>query len=105
MELAAKDILGILMDRYSSKIILGTLDRAKGIREMSRDYDIPLSVCYRRVKMLAEMGFLREEKKGKRVKYLSKIDHFKAVLNFESNSMMIEMNAGGKNYTNEGEIL
>ncbi len=105
MELNAKDMLGVLMDRYSSQIIMGTSTKAKGIRELSREYDIPLSVCYRRVKMLAEMGLLKEKKFGKRVKYLSSVETFKAVLDFEENHMKIEMNSGSEAYEVEGEIL
>ncbi|NPA75153.1 MAG: winged helix-turn-helix transcriptional regulator [Euryarchaeota archaeon] len=105
MELDAKDMLGVLMDRYSSQILMGTSDKAKGIRELSREFEIPLSVCYRRVKMLASIGLLKEEKNGKRIKYISNIEHFKAVLDFEGNRVKIEMNYEEGSYEMEGEIL
>ncbi len=105
MELDAKDMLSILMDRYSSQIIIGTSEEAKGIRELSREYGIPLSVCYRRVKMLASAGLLREKKYGKRVKYISNVENFKAVLDFEENRVIIEMDSNEEKYELEGEIL
>ncbi len=100
------NILSLLLDHYSSQILMGTTDRARGIRELSKEYNIPLSVCYRRVKMLAEMGLLNEKKEGKRVKYLSNIDNFKAVLNFEENKMVVDMDdSKGENYRVEGNIV
>ncbi len=106
MELEAINVLGVLLDHYSSQILIGTIDTPKGIRELSKEYKIPLSVCYRRVKMLAEMGLLNEKKYGKRVKYVSNIENFKAVLNFEENKMVVDMDdSNGENYRVEGNIV
>ena len=98
-------MLNVVMDRYTSQILLGTANRAKGIRELSREYNIPLTVCYRRVKKLAEIGLLKEEKIGKRAKYISKIEDFRATLNFEENKLTMNMVAGGEKYHVEGNIL
>ncbi len=106
MELEARNVLSVLLDHYSSQILMGTVEKAKGIREMSKEFKIPLSVCYRRVKMLAELGLLNEERHGKRVKYISNIENFKAILNFEENKVMVTLDdADGKNYNMEGPIL
>ncbi len=105
MELDPKDVLGILLDHYSSQIIMGTMERARGIRELSKEYNIPLSVCYRRVKMLASMGILSEQRVGNRVKYISNIDSFNAILDFERNSMRVEMTADGEEFKTEGNIV
>ncbi len=105
MEPHPQDLLSAFLDHYSSKIILGTMKQPMGIREISKEFGIPLSVCYRRVKNLLEMGILIEKKNGKRTKYISKIDNFNAVLNFEKNEMFITLNADGKTYDLEGKIV
>jgi hypothetical protein len=38
-----------LADDYSRKIILSAIPAAKSVEDMSRENDIPLSTCYRRV--------------------------------------------------------
>ena len=105
MNIEARSMVNVFMDRYSSQILLGTSTRAKGIRELSREYDIPVTVCYRRIKKLVEMGLLMEEKVGKRLKYRSKINDFSAMLDFEGNKMKINMIADGETYDLETSIL
>jgi len=98
-------MVSIFMDRYSSQILLGTSTKAKGIRELSREYNIPVTVCYRRIKKLVEIGLLKEEKIGKRVKYRSKIEDFNALMDFEENKLRISMVADGEKYDVETTIL
>ncbi|AGB04780.1 hypothetical protein AciM339_0906 [Aciduliprofundum sp. MAR08-339] len=105
MNLEAKSMVSVFMDKYSSQILLGTSTSSKGIRELSREYNIPVTVCYRRIKMLLEMGLLKEERVGKRLKYRSKINDFSAVLDFESNRLKINMSADGEEYEVETTIL
>ncbi len=105
MNVEASSMISVFMDKYSSQILLGTATKPKGIREISREYNIPVTVCYRRIKKLVEMGLLREEKVGKRLKYQSRINDFSAVLDFEGNRMKINMNADGENYEIEAPIL
>ena len=105
MELQPKDILEIMLDPYSSQIILGTMEQERGIRELSKALDIPLSVCYRRVKMLVEKGMLKERRHGKRVKYISVVDTFKATLNFDNNEMNVLLNIDDEEYKLKGSIL
>lgn len=38
-----------LADEYSRKILLSAIPKAKSVEDMSRENDIPLSTCYRRV--------------------------------------------------------
>ncbi|MDG6988241.1 MAG: hypothetical protein JRN21_02835 [Nitrososphaerota archaeon] len=38
-----------LADEYSRKIILAAIPNSKSVEDMSRENDIPLSTCYRRV--------------------------------------------------------
>ncbi|MCD6275303.1 MAG: winged helix-turn-helix transcriptional regulator [Thermoplasmata archaeon] len=105
MSLEVKTMVSIFMDRYSSQILLGTSTKAKGIRELSREYNIPVTVCYRRIKKLVEIGLLKEEKIGKRVKYRSKIEDFNALMDFEENKLRISMVADGEKYDVETTIL
>ena len=105
MNMEVKSMVSVFMDKYSSQILLGTSTKAKGIREISREYNIPVTVCYRRIKKLVEMGLLMEEKVGKRLKYRSKINDFSAILDFESNKLRINMVADGESYEIETSIL
>ncbi len=98
-------MVGLLMDKYASQILLGTAKKPKGIREISRDYNIPVSVCYRRIKKLVDMGLLTEVRYGKRAKYRSNIEDFRAVLNFEENKLYITMTADGEEFEAETSIL
>ncbi len=98
-------MVGLMMDKYASQILLGTSSHPKGIREISREYNIPVTVCYRRIKKLVEIGLLMEEKKGKRIKYRSKIEDFNAVMDFEGNKLVISMVADGERYDVETNIL
>jgi DNA-binding Lrp family transcriptional regulator len=49
-------------DEYSRKIILSVIPAAKSVEDMSRENDIPLSTCYRRVHELLESQILVVEK-------------------------------------------
>ena len=51
-----------LADEYSRKILLSTIPRAKSVEDMSRENDIPLSTCYRRVHELLDNQILVVEK-------------------------------------------
>lgn len=43
-----------LADEYSRKILLSTIPSPKSVEDISRENDIPLSTCYRRVHELLE---------------------------------------------------
>lgn len=51
-----------LADEYSRKIILSAIPKAKSVEDMSRENDIPLSTCYRRVHELLDSQILLVEK-------------------------------------------
>lgn len=51
-----------LADEYSRKIILSAIPDAKSVEDMSRENDIPLSTCYRRVHELIDAQLLLIEK-------------------------------------------
>ena len=51
-----------LADEYSRKIILSAIPKAKSVEDMSRENDIPLSTCYRRVHELLNSQILLVER-------------------------------------------
>ena len=51
-----------LADEYSRKILLSAIPKAKSVEDMSRENDIPLSTCYRRVHELLDSQVLIVEK-------------------------------------------
>ena len=51
-----------LADEYSRKILLSAIPAAKSVEDMSRENDIPLSTCYRRVHELLDAQILVVEK-------------------------------------------
>jgi hypothetical protein len=55
-------LIRALADEYSRKIILGTIDRARSVEELSGTEKIPISTAYRRVNEMSEVGLLAVEK-------------------------------------------
>ena len=51
-----------LADEYSRKILLSAIPKAKSVEDMSRENDIPLSTCYRRVHELLDSQILVVER-------------------------------------------
>jgi DNA-binding HxlR family transcriptional regulator len=51
-------VLQVLSDEYSRKILLSAVSISKSVEELSRQNDIPLSTCYRRVHELLAGGML-----------------------------------------------
>ena len=51
-----------LADEYSRKILLSAIPAAKSVEDMSRENDIPLSTCYRRVHELLDAQILVVER-------------------------------------------
>ena len=47
-------LVASLADEYSRKILLSTIPAAKSVEDISRENDIPLSTCYRRVHELLD---------------------------------------------------
>ncbi len=51
-----------LADEYSRKILLSTIPKAKSVEDVSKENDIPLSTCYRRVHELLDAQIIVVEK-------------------------------------------
>jgi DNA-binding Lrp family transcriptional regulator len=83
-----------LADEYSRKILLSAIPKAKSVEDMSRENDIPLSTCYRRVHELLDGQILVVEKiivtpDGKKYELLRSA--YRAVtVSFEGGVMRVE---------------
>src|SRR5436189_2947694 len=55
-------IMRVLSDHFSRMIILSTTERPKSVEDVSRENNIPLSTCYRRVGILSRQGILIVER-------------------------------------------
>ncbi len=72
-------ISNLISDKYVSKILMSTYKKPKSVQNISASFGIPIAVCYRKVRQLESLGFLRcigdrLNGNGKRVKlYQSQI--------------------------------
>lgn len=55
-------LIQALSDRYSRRILLSAIPRAKSVEDLSKENDIPLSTCYRRVNEMTQQGIMIVEK-------------------------------------------
>jgi DNA-binding Lrp family transcriptional regulator len=51
-----------LSDGYSRRILLSAIPKAKSVEDLSKENDIPLSTCYRRVNEMTQQGIMIVEK-------------------------------------------
>jgi len=49
----------IITNEYSAKILMATLDNPKTAVELSREMNIPIAACYRRIRTLEECGLIK----------------------------------------------
>jgi len=47
-----------VMDEYSARILLGTMEQAASALDLSRRFGIPIAACYRRIRQLEAMGLV-----------------------------------------------
>jgi hypothetical protein len=52
-------ISNLISDKYVSKILMSTFKVPKSVQAISATYNIPIAVCYRKVRQLEDLGFLR----------------------------------------------
>ena len=52
-------ISNLISDKYVSKILMSTFKIPKSVQKISTTFDIPIAVCYRKVRQLEDLGFLR----------------------------------------------
>ena len=49
----------LLTDEYSAKILLATYKRKISAQEISQRYGIPIAACYRKIRVLEEVGLIQ----------------------------------------------
>jgi DNA-binding Lrp family transcriptional regulator len=55
-------LIQMLSDDYSRRIVISAIPKAKSVEDFSKENDVPLSTCYRRVHELLSQGILVVEK-------------------------------------------
>ncbi len=97
LEKMIDELLGPLADDYSLRILAATREEGKTVRQLSRDLDIPIATCYRRVEELIEASLLRvKEKKltqdGKRATVVrTNVSFVEVSFGFEDKSLNINI--------------
>ena len=66
----------LIADEYASRILRGTYHNPMSVQQLSRKYDIPIAVAYRRIAEMEQSGLVRcvrqeEVYRGKKVKFFS----------------------------------
>ncbi len=97
----------IITDEYAAKILVATYRRPKSAIMLSRDLDIPIAACYRRIRMLEEKNMIHcvervLTQKGKRMSvYISNLKN--ASIFFEDGHLRVrfEMKSGKTQDYNE----
>lgn len=90
----------LLTEEYSAKILLATMGKPKSAKQLSKNLDIPIAACYRKIKQLekAELIFCVERKlnqSGKRVSvYKSKMKSAKIMFERGKIKAKMEMRNG-----------
>lgn len=93
--LTIQALVQALSDEYSRKILLAAITSSKSVEDLSKENDIPLSTCYRRVHELLDSRILVVERiivtpDGKRYEMLRSA--YKTIsVNFENGTMRIEV--------------
>jgi DNA-binding Lrp family transcriptional regulator len=58
----AIEVVKVLSDDYSRKILLSVINNSLPIEEISKEQNIPVSTCYRRVHEMLAFGILKPER-------------------------------------------
>lgn len=67
-------VLNLISDRHTSKILICTHKSPRSILSISEANSIPIAVCYRKVRLLEKLGFLKcVGKKSKKSGKVSKL--------------------------------
>ncbi len=89
-----QSIVQSLSDEYSRKILLSAISNAKSVEDLSKENDIPLSTCYRRVHELLDSQILIVERiivtpDGKKYELLRSA-YRTVTVNFENGMIKVE---------------
>jgi hypothetical protein len=53
------EVSNLITDKYALEILMYTYKKPKSIQNISSAFGIPIAMCYRRVRQLEKLGFLR----------------------------------------------
>lgn len=90
----ALEVVRALSEEYSKRIILSTIAKSMSVEQISREQNIPISTCYRRVRELESAGVVKADnitiKDGK--KLVSYKTTFKsASISLESGELRVDV--------------
>ena len=54
-----KDVSRLLTDEYAERILVATQVTSRSVQEISDKYDIPIAACYRKIRILEEVGLIQ----------------------------------------------
>ena len=100
-----------VMDEYSARILLGTVQRAASALELSRRFGIPIAACYRRMKELEGLGLVYCERElpsrnGKGIQlFRSRLKSVRISLEEGSLRARVEVGPPGVLDAPEGEVM
>ncbi len=58
----ASEVMKVVSDEYSRRIVVAIMSRSLSIEEISREENIPISTCYRRIRRMQRLGLVRVDK-------------------------------------------
>ncbi|MDG6995094.1 MAG: helix-turn-helix transcriptional regulator [Nitrososphaerota archaeon] len=91
----AMEVIRAFSDEYSRKIILSVISKSLPVEEISKQQNIPISTCYRRIHELSSFGIIKAERTilqedGK--KYICYKSAFKsASVHLESGELTVDL--------------
>ena len=98
----------ILTDPYAARILAATSRRAKSPQQLSEECGIPIAACYRRIKSLESVGFIKCSERpltreGKRIRLYS-CQIFNARIFFEEGKFKVNFQfVDGRKYKYGGD--
>lgn len=104
----AFDNFRLMLDEHASQILSLTGERAMNAAEISDALGIPISACYRRIRMLRSAGMLREELKapslgGKSVSlYRSTVESAEVAL--QDGRLVVRIRANGESSSDSVDL-
>ncbi len=90
----------LLTEEYTGKILLATMGKPKSAYELSDKLGVPISICYRKIKLLEDSGLIscaerRLTREGKRISlYRSNVRNAQIFLERNKIRAMLEMTDG-----------
>lgn len=104
----AFDNFRLMLDEHASRILSLTGQRAMNAAEISEAIGIPISACYRRIRMLRNAGMLREDDKapslgGKSVSlYRSTVESAEVAL--QDGRLVVRIRANGEDSSDSVDL-